>query len=92
MRAKRRDVPRPFRSQSRNCQLPVAKVLKRQSLYRALVGDLVNVTVIDSIPAFCPDGSCQMVKDGSLLYADADHLSAAGSRFQARTLLAPIFA
>ena len=84
-------MPRPFRAQSKNCRLPVAKVLERQAVYRELIANLANVTVLDSIPAFCPDDLCQIVEDGMLLYADADHLSVVGSRFLAKKLLARIF-
>lgn len=71
--------------------MPVAEVLERQAVYRELIAGLTNVTVIDSIPAFCPDDLCRVVENGMLLYADADHLSLAGSRLQAEKLLSRIF-
>lgn len=84
-------MPRPLRAQTRNCRVPVAEVLERQAVYRELIAGLTNVTVIDSIPAFCPDDLCRVVENGMLLYADADHLSLAGSRLQAEKLLSRIF-
>lgn len=79
--------PRPFRSAPKDCGLGLDTVLSRQSNYRRIVTKLTNVTVIDSLAGFCPDALCKVTDDGLLLYADADHLSVAGSRFQARFLL-----
>ena len=84
-------IPRPFRSVPKSCQPSLDTVLARQAIYRDIIAGLRNVTVIDSIPAFCSQGQCRVTdEDRLLLYADADHLSVAGSRFQARWLLARI--
>jgi hypothetical protein len=63
-------------------------VLERQGAYRRLFLELKRVTVLDSLSAFCPSQKCAVFDDhGAILYADDDHLSTAGSRFQVKNLL-----
>jgi peptidoglycan/LPS O-acetylase OafA/YrhL len=81
-------IPRPLRSASKDCRPLVGEVLARQGVYRALLSGLRNVTIIDSLTVFCPEDRCRVFDNGMLMYADADHLSVAGSRFQAKELLA----
>lgn len=38
-----------------------------------------SVTILDFTEAYCPDGTCPLVKDGKFLYMDHDHLSTYGS-------------
>lgn len=79
---------RPFKSTIRNCSVDRSAVLERQSNYLKAFNNLENVTVINSLDAFCPGNKCIVFDDnGSLLYADDDHLSVAGSKFQVNKLL-----
>ena len=81
-------LSRPFKSTVKNCSVEKTSVLQRQADYLSAFKNLKNVTVIDSLSAFCPQESCIVFDDnGSLLYADDDHLSVAGSKFQVNKLL-----
>jgi peptidoglycan/LPS O-acetylase OafA/YrhL len=80
-------ITRPLREKVSDCTLPLATVLDRQRDYRAGVANIPGLRVIDPLPAFCPQGVCQVMEDGVLLYADDDHFSLAGSRFVAEKVL-----
>ena len=81
-------ISRPFKSIIRNCSVEKNSVLERQADYLSAFNNLKNVTIINSLSAFCPQKSCTVFDDnGALLYADDDHLSIAGSRFQVNRLL-----
>ncbi len=83
-------LTRPFRGVVKNCFVLKDSVYERQADYRQAFSLLKNVTFIDSLPVFCPLDRCLTFdENGALLYADADHLSVAGSRFQVRRLLLP---
>ena len=85
-------LTRPFKIQDKNCIVKKESVYSRQSEYRKAFSSLKNITFIDSLPAFCPIDRCMVFDEsGALLYADADHLSVAGSRFQVKNLLFPYF-
>jgi peptidoglycan/LPS O-acetylase OafA/YrhL len=71
------------------CGIARQSVLARQQNYLQLFGKLKGVAVIDSLKAFCDGNWCFAAKGGKLLYADDDHLSASGSRFQVEALLKP---
>ena len=81
-------IDRPFKTTLNDCAADRAKVLERQKAYLEEFAELRNVTYIRSVGAFCPEDRCVVFDDdGALLYADDDHLSVAGSRFQVRKLL-----
>ena len=81
-------ISRPFKSIIRNCSVEKNSVLERQADYLSAFNNLNNVTIINSLSAFCPERSCTVFDDnGALLYADDDHLSVAGSKFQVDKLL-----
>ena len=81
-------ISRPFKSLIRNCSVEKNSVLERQADYLSAFNNLKNVTIINSLIAFCPKNSCTVFDDnGALLYADDDHLSVAGSKFQVNKLL-----
>jgi peptidoglycan/LPS O-acetylase OafA/YrhL len=83
-------IHRPFRQGKSECTQSEEAVRARQESYLSLLPALKNVTVIDVLPAFCPNGVCSVFdRDGRLMYADDDHLSVSGSRFQAEKILAP---
>jgi len=74
------------------CSLKKASVLNRQQQYRELLSKLEGVQVIDVSSVFCNDLDCNMFDmDGSLLYADDDHLSREGSLKLAKYLLSNAF-
>jgi peptidoglycan/LPS O-acetylase OafA/YrhL len=77
-------IPRPYRRQAQACGLPRAQVEAREQPYRQLLAQLKGVTVMDSMAVFCPDNTCNMLRSGTLLYADDGHLSPSGSRLQAQ--------
>ncbi|MEZ5653882.1 MAG: acyltransferase family protein [Burkholderiaceae bacterium] len=81
--------PRPLRLTTRACSPSWELVRERQQAYLALVHSLQGVRIIETLDTFCPGHRCQFADErGELLYADSDHLSLAGSRFQAERLLA----
>jgi peptidoglycan/LPS O-acetylase OafA/YrhL len=82
-------VVRPMRLTFENCDIARQAVLSRQSEYLRLLTELKDVTVIQTIPTFCDDDQCYAFSKGTLLYADFNHLSLAGSRRQAEQALAP---
>ena len=80
---------RPFKSVVRNCSAKKSTVLKRQADYLNAFNNLRNVIIINSLIAFCPQNECIVFdQNGHLLYADDNHLSIIGSRFQVAKLLA----
>lgn len=82
---------RPFReNKALNCSVKTSAVLDRQAAYREIIGSLKGITVIDPINAFCRNEVCTPFSAAKLLYADDDHLSVEGSRFQAREVLIPV--
>jgi hypothetical protein len=80
-------VTRPLRSEPKNCNLPKEVVLERQKVYLSELAKLKNIKIIYSLDAFCPATNCVVHDNGKILYADDDHLSVEGSRYQARYLL-----
>ncbi len=79
---------RPFRSGVKNCSAKKITVLNRQTDYLNAFNKLKNVTIINSLTAFCPQNDCIVFdENGYLLYADDNHLSIAGSKFQVTKLL-----
>ena len=68
-------------------------VIKKQGRYPQLLSEITNATIIDAIGPFCPDGKCLVfTEDGLPMYMDSDHLSAAGSEFQADRIFRPYLA
>ena len=83
-------IKRPFKMTTKDCALSKVDVMARQGKYLSAFHALRNVILIDSLATFCPDGICLVFdSNGSILYADSDHLSVAGSRFQAENMLRP---
>ncbi len=81
---------RPFKVIANNCTILKESVYARQADYRSAFSSIQNITYIDSLSVFCPSDKCVIFDEkGSLLYADDDHLSVAGSRFQVNRLLSP---
>lgn len=80
-------IPRPFRMNKKSCKIELKVVQSRQKGYLQIIQKLKNVTIIEVLNKFCHLGHCDALKKGVLLYADADHLSVAGSRFQASNIL-----
>lgn len=83
-------LSRPFKLNVRDCSLEKKVVLERQADYLNAFNNLKNITVINSLSAFCPTNYCKVFdEDGFLLYADDDHISVAGSNFMVNKLLLP---
>jgi len=81
-------IARPFNQNAKNCSVTKSSVMARQGDYLKAFAGLKNVTFINSLKLFCPGEECIVFdENGLLLYADDDHLSLAGSRFQVRGLL-----
>ncbi|MFO1149377.1 MAG: acyltransferase family protein [Alsobacter sp.] len=86
----RQCIDRPFRA-GQACTVAEAAVRARQAAYRDLLKGLRDVTVVDTLPAFCEAGQCPVRdEEGRLLYADDNHLSPTGSRRQAERALKPV--
>lgn len=84
-------ISRPLKSSSDLCSINKATVETRQQVYNTLVNSVQNTEIINVIDTFCPDSDCFIVKDNKLLYADDDHLSVSGSRFQAYNILQHLY-
>jgi peptidoglycan/LPS O-acetylase OafA/YrhL len=80
-------IARPFRLAPKDCSLDRSAVLERQKEYLEVVNATTGATVVNSLDVFCPTERCLAAADGWLLYADSNHLSVAGSRYQAARLL-----
>ncbi len=82
-------IVRPLRTWVKDCSVGRTSVLARQGDYLGVVESLSGITVVDGLSLFCPTERCRVFDTtGALLYADDNHLSVAGSRFQARHALA----
>lgn len=80
-------VVRPLRFKVKDCRPLADSVRVRQASYLEVVRGLERVTLVEILDKFCPQEKCVVFNDGALLYADADHLSVEGSRFQAKEIL-----
>ncbi len=63
-----------------------AHVLVRQSQHRNILQNIDGATFIDTLDIFCPEKSCNFVRNGTLMYLDDDHLSRLGSKLQAEVI------
>lgn len=86
-------VKRPFLFTKRERAFPVLlkqDVLAYQKEALALLHEIKGATVISPVDAFCASGECRVFdEEGVPFYYDDDHLSEAGSEFQARQLFLP---
>lgn len=80
-------ISRPFRTAIQRCEVKLKDVIARQKQYLDIASRLHEVTLINPLNGFCDDDTCYGLRDGVLLYSDDDHLSVAGSRFQAEKVL-----
>jgi hypothetical protein len=83
-------LPRPLRSTTRTCEVDIGAVRQFQLGYSEVLRNLRDVTIIQTVDAFCPNGTCRAVRGDELLYADDNHLSEVGSRFLASEVLRPV--
>jgi len=87
-------LPRPFNSDfAQKCDQALDSVLARQGDYRNELNVIKGVTVLDANKAFCnEDRICFAVnQQNQLLYADDDHLSVIGSKWQFDKIIEPIY-
>ena len=78
---------RPLRLIKRDCRKSLQAVRSRQDEYFQILQKISGIHIIDSTEFFCADESiCSVFKNGKLLYADDNHLSISGRRFQADAL------
>lgn len=82
-------IERPLKISTSKCEIDATVVAARQAEYLSIFKRLRHAVVIETLPAFCPDGKCALSRNGRLLYADDDHLSVSGSHFQAQEILRP---
>ncbi len=84
---------RPFRKTKANDAFPrltKADVLQRQKIYRDILANIKDATVIDTVDYWCPKGECfAFTKDGLPTRFDDDHLSFIGSEMLANDVLKP---
>ena len=71
--------------------IPLAEVREHQKPYLEMLTQLKNVTIINGLDPFCPDGICRMFsEDGIPYYLDDNHISYdAGGRRLVDKALAP---
>jgi len=87
-------LPRPFNSHfAQKCDQALDSVLARQGDYRNELNVIKGVIVLDANKAFCnEDRICFAVnQQNQLLYADDDHLSVIGSKWQFDKIIEPIY-
>lgn len=84
-------LERPFRIFPTRCALAYDDYASRMHDYRqrvqALAADRAGTTLLDPEPLFCDRQHCFAMREGRMLYADDDHLSALGSSRQALGLV-----
>jgi len=80
-------IPRLLRSTFKNCDIQLSTVKNRQQQYLDIIHRLKNVVIVETHDIFCPNGICHIFNEGNLLYAEYDHLSVAGSYFQAKKII-----
>jgi len=70
------------------CAVAAADVAARQAPYRRIVDEVRQqqpaLEVFDPMPSLCDERWCHAIVDQTLLYADDNHLSRAGSLFVAK--------
>ena len=87
-------LPRPFNSNfAQKCDQALDLVLARQRDYRNELSMLKGISVLDANKAFCNDERiCFAVNSkNQLLYADDDHLSVIGSKWQFNKIIKPSY-
>jgi len=82
-------LQRPLKISPQICHVDLKTVEARQAGYLSIFARLKGAAVIQTLPGFCPAQRCQIMRNGQFLYADDDHLSVAGSAFQAQEILRP---
>lgn len=79
---------------SHGCSVPRPVFEERNRVYRNLVFDAArpypNVQIFDAAAGLCDQTRCHAMIDGVLMYRDDDHLSLAGSAYQAKKLVSLI--
>ena len=60
---------------------------KYMPILRSIEAANDNVFIIDTADGYCPDGSCSMLRDGNLVFADSGHLNELGSQEVATRVL-----
>lgn len=67
-----------------DCRIERSRAEAQQTAYRRIAARVLagvpRVEVIDPFPDFCDARFCYGVRDGAILYSDANHLSTTGSR------------
>lgn len=81
--------PTDFFGESRTCSISRKDVSSRQEEYLRIISSISGAKIINVIDAFCSNEYCTPFHDGVLLYSDGDHLSPAGSEYQANKILKP---
>lgn len=80
-------ISRPLQTKVKDCSIEKVIVSLRQDSYISSLNEL-NAKIVQSIDFFCPKETCLAFDgDGIPLYADPNHLSVAGSKFQAENIL-----
>ncbi|MDR1311292.1 MAG: acyltransferase [Burkholderiaceae bacterium] len=83
-------VARPFRTTPSLSPLKKSSVRQANEPYLRILNTVEGATIVPTTDAFCPGEECLAFDNkGVPLYIDRDHLSLAGSRFQAERVLKP---
>lgn len=78
--------PPRISSEVKNCELSQDEVDRRQYDYTQILLKLKGAIVINPQDIFCKSGVCSPTSGDLVLYADIDHLSISGSKYQAEFL------
>jgi peptidoglycan/LPS O-acetylase OafA/YrhL len=68
-------------------------ISKRQALSRAVLARMAKTygaSIVDPLPALCPNNHCETLRDGMPIFRDADHITATTSR-SLSYLFTPVF-
>lgn len=80
-------ISRPLQTKVKDCSIEKTIVRSRQHSYISSL-NLLNAKIVQSADFFCPKERCLAFDSGGIpLYADPNHLSLAGSKFQAENIL-----
>ena len=82
-------IGRPFRKSKKDCILTKDMSLDRQKTYRAVLSDIKNATIIDTINIFFenPNRIKLFDDESNPIYADDDHITTSGSLYLAQRII-----
>jgi hypothetical protein len=80
------ELPLGRKNPVNSCTYPLNRQLDKQSGYRSSIRDILKkypeISVYDPANFLCPNGVCNALIDGKVMFTDSNHLSESGSNMQ----------